>query len=223
MSLFTLSEQKALTLHYAVLGLLVTHPNLVTRAQAELAKMRSSNPALTAQWDRWAELLVLPLAAMAEILLSDTAEGGLLRANSPFTEALSAPERKAIWQRIGLMQFMKVFFDAATDLALDLSDQAAITGIEIEELTNWQSQPPQEINKAVLQHLKQVVALDKALIQLAPEQDMRRHWLRQESATFSATPLSLLRGGKAAFVLEHLTSTVQLTLGPDDLPRIGNF
>jgi len=221
MNVFPLSEQKSLQFHQAVLGLIGAHPNLVTRAVAELAGIRSRKPGQMALWDRWAVVLDLPLREMADTVLADTADGGLLRANSPFAEALSSAERNDIWRRIGLAQFMGHYLDAAADLALDLAEQAAITGIELEELTVWQSQAPREIGKDALYLLKQVVALHKTLIGIAPDRNVRRRWLRCESPTLSGTPLSLLMEGKAAYVLDSLAGAAQLTLGPDDLPRIG--
>ncbi|MHA1597854.1 MAG: hypothetical protein ACTSV1_03960, partial [Alphaproteobacteria bacterium] len=134
---FHLTEQKALNFHQALVGLLRSHPNLRTRALAELERMRDASPAQVELCDRWAALLDLTLEDMAEVILADTADGGLLRAHSPFTDALTATERNAVWQRIGLVQFMRHYTNAADDLALDLSEQAAITGIAIEELTHW--------------------------------------------------------------------------------------
>lgn len=221
MSLFPLNEQKSLQFHQAVLGLIGAHPNLMTRAVAELARIRTSSPEQITLWDHWAVVLDLPAQEMADMVLADTIDGGLLRANSPFTGALSNDERNAIWRRIGLAQFMGHYLDAAADLALDLAEQAAITGIEIEELTIWRSQVPQEIGKDALYLLKQVVALHKTLTAIAPDRDVRRRWLRCESPTLSATPIALLMDGKAAHVLDSLAGAVQLTLGPDDLPRMG--
>lgn len=223
MSVFPLTENKALQFHQAVLGLIVAHPNLLTRTAAELATIRSRSPEQISLWDRWAVVLELPAQEMAEVLLADTADGGLLRANSPFTGALSSEERNAIWRRIGLAQFMGHYLDAATDLALDVAEQAAITGIEIEELTTWQSHAPQEISAEALYLLKQIVALHKTLTGIAPDRDVRRRWLRCQSETLAATPIALLMDGKAAYVVESLSGAVQLTLGPDDLPRMGTL
>ena len=222
MGLFNLSEQKALVFHQAVLGLLGTHPNLRVRALAELDRTRTASPEQAALCDRWAALLDLAINDMAEVVLADGPDGGLLRAHSPFTDALNPTERNAIWQRIGLIQFMGYYTEAATDLALDLSEQAAITNIAIEDLTSWQSRPPLEISKDELHHLKLVVALHKTLIELAPDQNVRRGWLRQQSETLGAAPLSLLTDGKAADVLENLAGSAKLTLGAENLPRMGN-
>jgi len=222
MSIFALSEQKSLVFHQVIMGLIGNHPNLITRAVAELSKFRSRKAEQMALWDRWAALLDLPLEEMAPHVLADTADGGLLRANSPFTVALSKPERNAIWQRIGLMQFTGHYFGAAADLALDLAEQSVIIGVTTAELTAWQKQRPQEMTKGVLDRLKQVVALHKALSVITSDQEVRRRWLRSESPTLAALPLSLMMEGKAAQVLESLAGAAQLVLSPDDLPRIGN-
>jgi len=222
MSLFTLSEQKSRVFHQAILGLIGGHPNLIPRAIKELAGFRSRRPGRQAVWDRWAAILDLPPQQMAGAVLADTADGGLLRANSPLADALSHAERNAIWRRIGLMQFMGHYFDAAADLALDLPEQAAITGVPIEALTGWRTNGPWEITEDTLSRLKQVVSLHKALTGINPDPDVRRRWLRHQSPTLSATPLSLLMDGKGDRVLETLAGAVQLILSPDDLPRMGN-
>ncbi|MBT3237247.1 MAG: hypothetical protein HOK06_02035 [Rhodospirillaceae bacterium] len=222
MVLSQLTEQKALVFHRAVLGLLEQHPNVRARALDQLEHLRADTDSNNELCDRWAALLDLPIDEMAGVVLADTPDGGLLRANSPFTDALTPGERNSIWRRIGLVQFMGYYLDAAADLALELSDQAAITGIAIEELTIWQSRAPLEIDKEHLQRLKLVVALHKTLVELAPDRDVRRRWLREESATFKATPLTLLSEGKAGDVLDNLAGSTKLTLGPDNLPRMGN-
>ncbi|MHA1598333.1 MAG: hypothetical protein ACTSV1_06385, partial [Alphaproteobacteria bacterium] len=65
--------------------------------------------------------------------------------------------------------------------------------------------------------------LHKTLLELAPDRDVRRRWLREESETLGAAPLIMLSNGKAADVLENLAGSTQLTLGPDNMPRMGNF
>jgi len=221
MGLFTLSEQKALVFHRAVLGLIGGHPNLIPRALAELGRLRDRKPEQAALWDRWQALLDLAPEKMADPVLADTADGGLLRANSPFTNALTNSERNAVWQRIGLMQFMGYYFEAVADLALEPSEQAAITGLDAEELAGWRLAPPQVLGQGVLDRLKQVVALHKVLVGINPDRDARRRWLRHESETLSAAPLSLLMAGQAGRVLEMLTGARQITVSADDLPRMG--
>jgi CHAT domain-containing protein len=221
MSLFSLSEKKARVFHQAIFGLNGDHPSLVIRAQKELARLRSHKPGQTSLWDRWQDLLNLPFEKMANLVLADTPDGGLLRAESPFNDALNKAERTAIWQRIGLMQFMEHYFDAVADLGIEISEQAAITGIGSEELKMWQTQTPQEIRKESVEPLKWIIALQKSLVKIAPDRNVRRHWLRHESPTLSAIPLSLLMDGKTSYVLENIAGAAQLTLNPDDLPRMG--
>jgi hypothetical protein len=221
MSLFSLSEKKARVFHQAILGLNGDHPSLVIRARKELARLRSRKPGQTSLWDRWQDLLNLPFEEMANLVLADTPDGGLLRAESPFNDALNKAERTAIWQRIGLMQFMEHYFDAVADLGIEISEQAAITGIGLEELKMWQTRTPLEIHKESVECLKSIVALQKSLVKIAPDREVRRHWLRHESPTLSAIPLSLLMDGKTSYVLENIAGAAQLTLDPDDLPLMG--
>ena len=221
MGLFSLSEKKARLFHQAVLGLNSNHPSLIFRAQNELARLRSQKPGQTTLWDRWQALLNLPFEKMANLVLADTPDGGLLRADSPFNDVLNKAERTAIWQRIGLMQFMEHYFDAVADLGLEISEQAVITGIGIDELKVWQTRAPQEIRKESLERLKWIVALQKGLVKIAPDREVRRHWLRHESPTLSAIPLSLLMDGKTSYVLENIAGAAQLTLNRDNMPRMG--
>jgi hypothetical protein len=221
MSLFSLSEKKARVFHQAILGLTSDHPSLIFRAQKELAGLRSRKPGQTTLWDRWQVLLNLPFEKMANLILADTPDGGLLRADSPFNDALNKAERTAIWQRIGLMQFMEHYFDAVADLGLEISEQAAITGIGIEELKVWQTQTPQEIRKESVECLKWIIALQKSLVKIAPDRNARRYWLRHESPTLSAIPLTLLMDGKTSYVLENIAGAAQLTLNSDNVPRMG--
>ena len=221
MSLFSLSEKKALVFHQAILGLNGDHPSLIFRAQKELAGLRSRKPGQETLWDQWQALLNFPFEKMARLVLADTPDGGLLRADSPFNEALNKAERTAIWQRIGLMQFMEHYFDAAADLGLEMLEQAAITGIRIEELKVLQTRASQEISKESVERLKWIVALQKGLVKIAPDREARRHWLRHKSPTLSAVPLSLLMDGKTSYVLDNIAGAAQLTLNSESLPRMG--
>ena len=222
MSIFTLSEQKTLVFHQTILELVEDHPNLLSRALKGLDELRSRKPEQAMLWDRWAALLDLPLKEMADFVLADTADGGLLRSNSPFSQSLSTAERSSIWQRIGLRQFMGNYSEAVDDLALELSEQAAITGIDAKELAAWQTKAPQEISKENLSRLKQIVSLQMTLAGINSDQEFRRRWLRSESQTLSATPISLLKDGKAGQVLESLVGAVQITMTTEDMPRMGN-
>ena len=147
MKLFSLSEKKTRVFHRAILELTGKYPSLIDRAQKELLELRSRKPEQVLLWDRWQILLYLPFEEMANQVLADTPDGGLLRANSPFQNALSKVERTAIWQRIGLLQFMEHYFIAVADLGLSTTEQAAITGVSREELKAWKTRAPQEIRK----------------------------------------------------------------------------
>jgi hypothetical protein len=221
MKLFSLSEKKTRVFHQAVLELASEHPCLISRAQKELLEFCSLMPEQKVLWDRWQDLLMLPYEKIAKQVLADTPDGGLLRAESPFHNALSKVERTAIWQRIGLLQFLEHYFVAVADLELEISEQSAITGISVEELQAWQTRAPKEMRKESVECLKLIVALQKSLIKIAPDREVRRHWLRHESQTLSAIPLSLLMGGKTLFVMEYIVGATQLTLNNYDMPRMG--
>ena len=163
----------------------------------------------------------MPLDEMAEHVLADTPDGGLLRANSPLTKALGATERNAVWQRIGLMQFVHHYLDAADDLGLTPAEQAAVTGLDVSELVRWKTHPPTQLTRGTLDRLKQTVALHKAMAGIDPDREARRRWLRSESETLGATPISMLLDGEARRVMEGLAGAVRLTLGPKNLPRMG--
>lgn len=217
---FLLTEEKALLFHRAILSVAKSHENLIARARAEVDKLRASHPAQTDVWDRWAAILDMDVATMSGPVLANTPDGGLLRAHSPLGNALSTQERNAIWQRIGLVQFVGYFMDAAADLALEAAEQAALTGIEEAVLVEWAAIAPMELQKGELDKLKQVVSLQSALKGLAPDQAVRRRWLRTDSETLGGTPLALLLAGDVERVMDHLTGAVQLTLGPDNYPRM---
>jgi len=220
--MFTVDEHKTLMVHRAIVGLLDDHPNITVRARAKLGKIRAESPERSDLWDRWAALLDLPAERMADVVLADTPDGGLLRANSPLFEALSIGERNILWQLVGLMQFMDHYFEAADDLDLDRDEQAAITGLAADDLESWEQAGPGQMRRGQLESLKRIIALHTALVRTGAEQDARRMWLRRESPALDDTPLDMLMDGRAAEVLDSLTGAAQINLGPGDLPRMGN-
>ncbi|MBT3306698.1 MAG: hypothetical protein HN377_09470 [Alphaproteobacteria bacterium] len=219
--MFSLTEEKALLFHRALMGLIREHPNLIDRSLAELEKCRQQNPGQMSVWDRWQALLDMPIDDMAVHVLADTPDGGLMRAHSPLGKILLTAERNAVWQRIGLMQFVNYFLDAVDSLGLSLEEQAALTGQDQSELTGWRKTAPTMMASAVLDRLKIVVSLHKAISQIEPKQNIQQRWLRTESETLGAAPISLLLGGEADRVLENLSGAVRLTLTREDLPRMG--
>lgn len=217
---FLLTEEKALVFHRAVLSVAREHGNLLVRAREELVGLRTSKPAQGDLWDRWAALLDMGIDAMSEPVLANTPDGGLLRAHSPFGQSLSKEERNAVWQRIGLAQFIGYFHNAANDLDLSAGERAMLTGIEAALLTEWAQLPPVELQKGELDKLKQVVSLHSALKNLSDDADVRRKWLRSTSETLAGVPLALMIAGDIERVMEHLVGAAQLTLGPDRYPKM---
>ena len=220
--MFALTEEKALLFHRALIDLVREHPNLIKRSMAELAQCRTRSPGQMSAWDRWQALLEMSIDDMAEHVLADTPDGGLLRANSPLSRILNRAERNAVWQRIGLMQFVRFFLEAVDGLGLTPDEQAAITGLDASELAGWRTAPPATMIAGVLERLKIVVALHKAIAQIEPMQNVQQQWLRSESETLGATPISLMLEGETDRVLENLSGAVRLTLSREDLPRMGH-
>ena len=220
MELFTLSEEKALLFHRAIVGLVREHPNLLVRARNQLAEQRQRAPKHDQIWDRWAALLDKPLDDLSPVILADTPDGGLLRANSPLGAALSTSERTAVWQRIGLIQFFRHYLIAVDDLELSVSEQAAITGLDEDDLVRWRETGPGELARSALERLKLVVALHKSLNGVSDSTDVRRRWLRVNSESLQAIPLDLLLGGEIVRVVDSLTGAVRLNLSPNDMPQM---
>ena len=221
MNMFELSEEKALLFHRAVVDLAGQHPNLIERAIHQLATFRQRDPDKNVIWERWAHALALPLDEMAGPVLADTPDGGLMRANSPLSEILSASERNAIWQRIGLLQFVHHFVQAAAELGLTVSEQATITGVDSSEIDSWNEALPQQMTVETLARLKQIVTLHKALSSVQPDRETCRRWLRSDSQVMGGTPLSLLLGGQAEQLLDSVSGAAQLKVGNHNLPRMG--
>lgn len=220
MNTFLFTEEKALLFHRAIVAAARTHPNLIERARTEVDRLRQKQPNHAQLWDRWAALLDQPLDTMMQTVLANTPDGGLLRAHSPLGAALSAQERNVMWQRIGLMQFVDHFFQAAEDLDLTPAEQATLSRHTEADLEGWRTLPPETMTKSDLDKFKQVVSLFNTLKSLSPDQNVRRRWLRTDSETLGGTPIDLLLAGEQDRVLEHLTGAAQLTLGPGDYPRM---
>ncbi len=180
--------------------------------------MRAGKPQLDHVWKQWEEILSKPLGDIAAAILGDDTKGGLLRAYSPLGAALNPVERNAIWRRIGLGQFVRYFLDAAADLGLTTAEQAQITGVDEDELVQWEGSGPTTMHAPKLDPLKQLVAIHRSLLRLFPDMEARRDWLRTPHETLEAAPIDLLLQGDMATVQHHVMRAVQPSLGRKDVP-----
>lgn len=218
MAHFAVDESRMLYFHRVLLDQARRTPNLVLRAVAALPAMRDRVPGLAGMWREWDALLAAGLSAIEAAILADTAQAGLLRANSPLAEILDADERNALWQRVGLQQLVAYYLAAVTDLGLSLDEEAAITGLSEDELAGWADAPPPTLSRRTLDALKTIIAVQRALAALHPVPDQRQAWLRQPNDTFPATPLAALTGGDAALVQQMLAAAVQPGLSREAMP-----
>lgn len=216
---FAVNESRMLYFHRVVLDQVRRSPGLLERARTQLARLRSSRPDVQGLWDEWEGLLAGDFAALEAAVLAATPRGGLLRANSPMVEGLAPEERNALWQRVGLQQFVAYFMAAADDLGLDLEEQAAVAGLPAAELAEWRKAPPMEMAQPTLDALKRLVGLRHALEMLHPDRDARRAWLRRPDDSLATRPVDLLTSGGAAALHDALSAHARPLLGPGDLPR----
>jgi hypothetical protein len=218
MDRFAVNESRMLYFHRVLIDQARRSPGLIARARPALAGMRLRAPALATLWDQWEGLLAAGLDAIEQALLADGAQAGLLRANSPLAEILEAEERNALWQRVGLQQFAAYYLGAVQDLGLSLDEEAAITTLDVTELESWSEAPPLSMTQAALDALKMVIAIQRALTALFPEQDMRQAWLRGHVDSFAARPIDMLVGGGGDLVQSYLAAAVQPNLDRETLP-----
>lgn len=218
MDQFAVNEARTLYFHKVLHDQLRRSPDLLDRARDHLAALRKSQPAQKDVWAEWEVLLAGSFEDMDAKVLDHSAQGGLLRANSPIAQALSGPERNALWQRIGLQQFTGHFLNAVDDLALDIKEQSAMTGIAIPIIEDWRRAPPTEMTQGMLEELKLILAVHQALTVLYTDQDVRRAWLRSYVEVFAAKPIDILMRGDGGEVHRYLTLAAQPLIRPDDMP-----
>lgn len=95
----TRDQLKALWLHRAVAGRLVSDPDAVLgKAKANLDRLRTIHrDGMAARWlERWAVVLESGVEAVLTVLTSRAPEDVELRQNSPFAGVLSEVERRAV-------------------------------------------------------------------------------------------------------------------------------
>lgn len=218
MDRFAINESRMLYFHRLVLDQARRSPGLLERARAQVQRLRATRPDIDGVWGEWEALLAGDIGALEAAVQAATPRGGLLRANSPLVEGLAAEERNALWQRVGLQQFVAYFLAAAEDLDLSPDQQAAIAGLPVAAVADWRRAPPLDMAQSTLDALKRLVAVRHALERLHPDRDARRAWLRRPESTLAARPLDLLIGGHAAALHDALSAAVRPLLGPGDVP-----
>ena len=95
----TRDQLKALWLHRAVAGRLVSDPDAVlAKAAANLQRLRRVHPdGMAARWlDKWRTVLDAGVEAVLDVLTSRTPDAVELRQNSPFAGVLPDTERRAV-------------------------------------------------------------------------------------------------------------------------------
>jgi hypothetical protein len=218
MDRLAVNESRMLYFHRVLVAEARRAPGLLERARTELARRHAQRPDPHGVWAEWLDLLNGPFEALAEAVLADSPRGGLLRANSPLADCLGAEEKNALWQRIGLHQFVAMFLQAANDLHLTIEEQAALTGLPEDEVAGWRAAAPASMAAEVLEALKIVVGVHRALERLFPDPDTRRAWLRSPVDLFAAPPIGLILAGDGGRVQAYLTAALQPIISDADRP-----
>lgn len=218
MDRFAVNESRMHYFHRVLIDQARRTPGLIARALEALPELRRRRPAQEALWAEWTALLEAGMDAVEDAVLAPGAHAGLLRANSPLAEILEAGERNALWQRVGLQQFAAYHLGAVADLDLTPEEESAIVGLDEGTLEGWREAPPLTMTAGTLDALKVVIATQRALATLYPDQDVRRQWLRAHVDAFAARPIDLLVNGGGALVQQYLAQAVHAVLEPKDLP-----
>jgi hypothetical protein len=218
MDRFAINESRMLYFHRVVLDEARRTPSLIVRARATLGGMRDRRPDTHGVWAEWESLLDGSIEELAAVVLAPSARAGLLRANSPIIEGLAPEERNALWQRVGLQQFVAYFMAAAEDLALTAEEQAAIASVSVEVVEGWREEPPLTITSGSLEALKLIVGLRHALALLYPDGDVRRSWLRGHVDAFAGRPIDILLAGDGASIQAYVLGAVQPHLASENMP-----
>ncbi|GAB6053453.1 hypothetical protein JCM17960_22730 [Magnetospira thiophila] len=217
---FMFSEAQTLHFHRVLLHQMVETPNLLRRAREELDKLRQRQATYASTWDRWAELLAGGLERIAPEVLSNSPAGGLLRAHSPLYECLVEAERKALWQRVGLQQFVQYFHEAVDDLGISRDEQTQMIGVAGEVLADWRLELPSTMTASVMNQLKSVVSIHRALVGFTQTAEQRRAWLMESNGNLEGRPVDLLTGGRLHDVEDYLIAAVQARMTNADRPSV---
>lgn len=212
MDRLAIDEARMLYFHRVLVDEASRSVGLIARAWECLASTHDSVR------DEWAALLDSGIDAIAGAALADTIRGSALRAHSPLAAALSDAERNALWSRVGLHQFTAIYLDAVQDLGLSDDEQAAVLGVEESDLAEWRRAAPLTMAVSVLDGLKLMVAVQRALARLYPDQETRRAWLRAHVDSFAARPIDILAGGHGSVLQSHLTAALMPLINDNERP-----
>lgn len=212
MDRLAIDEARMLYFHRVLVDEASRSVGLIARAQALLGGTHDSVRA------EWTALLDGGVEVIAQAALADTIRGGALRAHSPLAAALSDAERNALWARVGLHQFTAIYLDAVQDLGLSDDEQAAVLGIDASELEDWRRAAPLTMAASVLDGLKLLIAVQRSLGRLYPDQETRRGWLRAHAESFAARPIDILASGHGTALQHHLTAALMPLINDNERP-----
>lgn len=220
MAVFLLPDDQTLLFHRVLISQMGDSPNLLPRAKRQLIRMRSAKPRMASTWNAWEGLLDLDLLSLAQHLLQDTSQAGLLRANSPLYDCLDEVERKSLWQRVALQRFVVYFHEAVDDLGFSEPEQAALTGLDSRTLAEWRRELPATMTKSALDVIKSVVSVHKSLAGFSGGREDRRGWLNEPNPGFGAAPKDVMLTGRLGEVEAYLVDAVKSRLTGADRPSI---
>jgi hypothetical protein len=93
--------ERSLALHAAVAARLRAQPETLDRARAKLDEWLARGGRASPLWQRWRDVLRLPVDEVARFLTDRSEEAAWLRKASPFAGVLSPHERLGILRELG--------------------------------------------------------------------------------------------------------------------------
>ena len=93
-------DRMSFRLHQAIAAKLRAHPELLAIAHDNLDRWSKLNSRTQPYWDKWREMLALPLEQLLDLMLEDSERMTALRHTSPFAGVLTPKERWAILNQL---------------------------------------------------------------------------------------------------------------------------